>query len=243
MSTRNFYKRLSHEFSAQNFEKHFSAFAAYLRDPDANVVEPETGAFLRKVHEIACESLERSEDNLNAGRDIPYEHDKAFYLYLGTQGIKPDEFAGWIGVFDDLKKVMSMNEDDLQNMTDWFSMVAAAAKQYLDLGIDKASLIGSAPQGKPKENKSFEKEAFLQYLYESFTIDTNDSWWRGLLENVVDYAVQHEAGPTKDNLAYVLSDLIPEIDFAEAAAFCRDDILTDYGKAAKKQFWKEEKDR
>ena len=43
--------------------------------------------------------------------------------------------------------------------------------------------------------------------------------------NIIEYAHKHEH-VSKDQFAYFISDLVPEIEFMDVAKFCEDDILT-----------------
>ena len=57
-----------------------------------------------------------------------------------------------------------------------------------------------------------------------------------MLENVIQYGIKrHNVG--KDELAYYLMDVIPELEFTEATAFIIDDQLTSDGLKHKNNFW------
>ena len=85
-------------------------------------------------------------------------------------------------------------------------------------------------------NKGFDREAFMKYMEKSF--DLTICFSRGLIENVIEYAKEHEH-VSKDMFAYFVSDLIPEIDFMEVCGFCEDAILTSNGIYEKERFWEE----
>lgn len=77
--------------------------------------------------------------------------------------------------------------------------------------------------------KGFNKNAFMEWLTNNFTVE---NFGRYTVENIIDYASEHEH-VSKDQFAYFVSDMIPEITFSEVAFFCDDDILTSYGKSKK----------
>ena len=73
-----------------------------------------------------------------------------------------------------------------------------------------------------KYYKGFNRDGFIEWLEDkhglsSFTVE--------LLDNIIDYAHKHEH-VSKDQFAYFISDLVPEIEFIDVAKFCEDDILT-----------------
>ena len=51
---------------------------------------------------------------------------------------------------------------------------------------------------------------------------------------MVNYVKKHH-GHTKDALAYFLSDMMPEVEFGEAAMFTDDDYLTHNGQMEKQK--------
>ena len=59
-------------------------------------------------------------------------------------------------------------------------------------------------------------------LEENFT---TDNYARQTVLNIIDYAHKHEH-ISKDQFAYFISDLLPEVEFLEVARFCDDAILT-----------------
>ena len=84
----------------------------------------------------------------------------------------------------------------------------------------------------------FAIEEFMEFMDEKLKDNQlHDSHYtRELIENLVNYAENHEH-TTRDSLAYFLSDIIPDVEFGDVAAFCRDDILTSYGLEMKKSHW------
>ena len=80
----------------------------------------------------------------------------------------------------------------------------------------------------------FDKQNFMWYMQEAFSMAV---FGRNLLESIVEYAIKNEH-VSKDQLAYFLSDIIPEVEFCETAAFCEDTILTSNGLYEKEKFWR-----
>lgn len=74
--------------------------------------------------------------------------------------------------------------------------------------------------------KGFDKDRFMAWLKEEFpgVIDTH--WNYELVENVIDYATKYEH-ISKDQFAYFVSDMLPEVEFLEVAKFCEDGYLTE----------------
>ena len=73
-----------------------------------------------------------------------------------------------------------------------------------------------------KYYKGFNRDGFIEWLegkywLNSFTVE--------LLDNIIDYAHKHEH-VSKDMFVYFISDLVPEVEFADVAKFCEDEILT-----------------
>lgn len=83
--------------------------------------------------------------------------------------------------------------------------------------------------------KGFDQGQFCQYMENTFSIDP---FGRALMLNIIDYAQKHEH-VSKDQFAYFVSDMIPEIEFRDVAAFCEDAILTGSGIQEKKAFWEQ----
>ncbi len=80
----------------------------------------------------------------------------------------------------------------------------------------------------------FNDEAFMAYLrYRLPYAFSISHFLRELVENLIDYAHQHEH-VSKDQFCEFLADLLPEVEFGEVAAFMDDDYLTKtYGIAEK----------
>lgn len=71
--------------------------------------------------------------------------------------------------------------------------------------------------------KGFDSNRFMEWLEETFT---TDNYARQTVLNIIDYAHKHEH-VSKDQFAYFVSDLLPEVEFLDVAKFCEDAILTD----------------
>ena len=76
-------------------------------------------------------------------------------------------------------------------------------------------------------NNGFNKEGFMSWLKEEFpgVIDTH--WNYDLVENIIDYALENK-NASKDQLAFFISDMLPEVEYTEVAKFCDKDILSDF---------------
>ena len=79
----------------------------------------------------------------------------------------------------------------------------------------------------------FDTDGFMAYLKEQFG-PMDDHFTYEMVENLVNYGKEHH-GHTKDALAYFLSDMIPEVEFGEAAMFTDDDYLTHNGQMEKQK--------
>ena len=79
--------------------------------------------------------------------------------------------------------------------------------------------------------KGFDENNFMAYLEATFNGFEN-SFLRDLVRNVIDYAKKYEH-VSKDQFAYFVSDMLPEIEFGEVAMFCDDVILTADGQKMK----------
>lgn len=83
--------------------------------------------------------------------------------------------------------------------------------------------------------RGFDKDGFMAHLHETFNGFENP-WLRELVENVISYVEANE--DSRDRFAEIVSDLLPEVEFAEVAAFCDDAALTPLGLYEKRK-WKE----
>ena len=83
--------------------------------------------------------------------------------------------------------------------------------------------------------KGFYYEAFIEYIKSEWEV--ND-FALDMICNIVHYALEHEC-VSRDQFANFVADMIPEMEFAEVAAFCEDGHLTVYGKSEKERFWRE----
>lgn len=79
--------------------------------------------------------------------------------------------------------------------------------------------------------KGFDERGFMAYLEETFG-GFDNCFLRGAVQNVIDYAQKWEH-VSKDQFAYFLSDMLPEVEFGEVAMFCDDAILTADGQKMK----------
>lgn len=76
--------------------------------------------------------------------------------------------------------------------------------------------------------KGFNDEGFMAYVEYQFPgvfSRSGGSFTRELLENLIEYAHKHEQ-VGKDQFCVFLSDLIPEVEMGEVAAFMEDGCLT-----------------
>ena len=81
--------------------------------------------------------------------------------------------------------------------------------------------------------KGFYKEDFMKYLSDKVSGLEHVFTWE-TVEKIIDYATEHEH-VSKDQFAYFISDMLPEVEFGEVAMFCEDGMLTENGKAEKKR--------
>ena len=80
--------------------------------------------------------------------------------------------------------------------------------------------------------KEFNRQGFRMYMWEEFSLD---QFARELVDNILTYANKDHSA-SKDQFAYFVSDMIPEIEFGEVAAFCDDSVLTKNGIMAKQDY-------
>lgn len=71
-------------------------------------------------------------------------------------------------------------------------------------------------------DKGFNKSEFFEWIENEFNINP---FALQLLDNIIDYAHKHEH-VSKDQFAYFIADLVPEVEFLDVAKFCEDTILT-----------------
>ena len=83
--------------------------------------------------------------------------------------------------------------------------------------------------------KGFYYEAFIEYVKSEWEV--ND-FAIDIICNIIHYALEYEC-VSRDQFANFVADMIPEMEFAEVAAFCEDGHLTVYGKSEKERFWRE----
>lgn len=72
-------------------------------------------------------------------------------------------------------------------------------------------------------NKGFNEKAFTEWLEDKFDLN---SYAVEMVTNIIEYAHKQER-VSKDQFAYFVSDLLPEVEFEEVAQFCEDCMLTD----------------
>ena len=81
----------------------------------------------------------------------------------------------------------------------------------------------------------FNLKDILEYLSKT-TDGFDNTFLRCLVGNLVYYAVRNQS-VSKDQLCWFLSDILPDVDFFEIAAFTDDSCLTDHGLEKKRYFW------
>lgn len=79
----------------------------------------------------------------------------------------------------------------------------------------------------------FDTQSFIGYIEGKRNV--NSRYLRDTLESIIEYANKHEQ-VSKDQFAYFLSDILPDIEFGEAAMFMDDGCLTENGLAAKNEW-------
>lgn len=77
----------------------------------------------------------------------------------------------------------------------------------------------------------FDSQGFMAYMKKHFSA-MDEHFAYCMVERLVDYAMEHR-GHTCDAIPYFLSDMIPELEFGEAAMFAPDSSLTRNGLAEK----------
>jgi len=81
----------------------------------------------------------------------------------------------------------------------------------------------------------FAREEFQDYLKSSHDISERET---EMIDNIISYALNNKAH-TCDEVAYFVSDMIPDVEFKEVAGFCEDKNLTRNGLAEKQEFLSE----
>lgn len=77
--------------------------------------------------------------------------------------------------------------------------------------------------------------AYLEYMFPSVFNRSGSSFIREMVMNLIEYAHKHEQ-VSKDQFCEFLSELIPEVEMGEVAAFMDDASLTvSYGIAEKRR--------
>lgn len=72
-------------------------------------------------------------------------------------------------------------------------------------------------------NKGFNETAFIEWIEDKFELNT---YAVQMVINIIEYAQKWEH-VSKDQFAYFISDLLPEVEFEEVVNYCEDCILTD----------------
>ena len=81
--------------------------------------------------------------------------------------------------------------------------------------------------------KGFNKQGFMAYLEKTIN-GFNQPYFRELVENLIEYGLKWHHF-SKNQFCYWLEELLPEISFAEIAAFMADECLTGYGLEKKEE--------
>lgn len=74
-------------------------------------------------------------------------------------------------------------------------------------------------------DRGFNKDAFMNWLKAEFPGCMDHHWNYDLVENIIDYALDHES-ISKDQFCNFVADMFPEVGFLEVARFCEDGNLT-----------------
>lgn len=70
----------------------------------------------------------------------------------------------------------------------------------------------------------FDKIGFMHWLYEEFpSVFKGNTFAVDMAENIIDYGLKH-CNHSKEQLAYFISDMIPEVEYCEVVDFCSSDI-------------------
>lgn len=77
----------------------------------------------------------------------------------------------------------------------------------------------------------FDKEGFLNLLEREYN-GFDNHFLRETVENVVDHALEHYNN-SLDQACYFISDILPEVEFAEVVVFMDDSQLTAHGREVK----------
>ena len=89
-------------------------------------------------------------------------------------------------------------------------------------------------QNNMSKEDGFDRNKFMMYLEKSFN-GFESPFLRGTVNNLVDYGLKHER-ISKDQFCYWLSDILPEVEFGEIAAFMDDGSLTKNGQEEKRKY-------
>lgn len=86
---------------------------------------------------------------------------------------------------------------------------------------------------------NFDREAFIKHIVKKSESDGNERLYIfavRFLERVIDYGIEHK-NVSKNQLAYFLHEIIPDVEFAEIVAYCANDILTNNARHEKYNYW------
>lgn len=86
----------------------------------------------------------------------------------------------------------------------------------------------------------FAKEQFIKHVVSKYG-EPHDNELLFLysvraLELMIDYGIEHN-NASKNQLAYFLFDLVPDVTFAEVVAYCDNYILTNNARIEKYDYW------
>ncbi len=74
-------------------------------------------------------------------------------------------------------------------------------------------------------DRGFHRDEFMEWLKDEFPGCVDKHWNWDLVDNIIDYALQHESN-SKNQFCYFVADMLPEVEFLEVARFCEDGKLT-----------------
>ena len=79
--------------------------------------------------------------------------------------------------------------------------------------------------------KRINVEKFISFVLTTYG-ESNNEFERYLLYNLIEYGVKNHC-VSKDQLAYFLSDIIPNVEFKDVIKFMNDECLTENAKKMK----------
>lgn len=87
----------------------------------------------------------------------------------------------------------------------------------------------------------FAKRQFIEAVITKYSNDKDELlkiYTTRLLQLAINYGIEHHNN-SKNQLAYYLFDVVPDVTFAEVVAYCADEILTDNAIIEKGDYWDE----